>query len=662
MRHTLPLPGRCLAAVLFTALGLGAYGCGDSASVNPVVELASLSVGLTNGSATLQPGFSGGTTQYRVDVTTDVPTVTVTAQAAVASDTVTIDGQRTTSRSISLDPPGSTTVINVVVSEADTNSRTYVIRVVRAGLAGNNSLENLTVSPGPLAPTFDENLQSYTASVANNVGSVTVTPTLSDPAATMTVNGQDTNSGQTRTITLNGGGQSTTITIIVTAQNGNSKTYVVDVSRGRSNNNNLQSLGISPGTLSPTFRAGTTGYTVNLPATLASNVTSVTVTPRLQDTVATMSVNGQTTTSGQARTTPLPAPGSNTFINMVVVAQDGSPKTYTVNVIRAAPGGINNLTGLTVAPGGLDPNFNANTTSYTVNVGSGVSSVTVTPTEQDTAATTSVNGQATNSGQARTITLTGAGSNTLINIAVTAPNGNQKTYTVNVIRAALGGNDSLVNLTVSPGTLSPAFTVARTLPYTVNDVDSTATAILVTAVPQDSSATVEINSQAGNSRSIPLSGGPSNTDIEVHVIAPNGNDRTYLITVNQPAPATPPAPATAPDLIPQSDSCPLLEPPDPLDPNQCAPGTSREDNITNVNTPSFTISQPGAGETPHLYVDGTKVKDGFDQGANTLTPPSPLSDGVHSITSRVSIGENESGPSPALSVTIDTGAPGTPLP
>ncbi|MDH4084285.1 MAG: cadherin-like beta sandwich domain-containing protein, partial [Nitrospira sp.] len=471
MKQAFRLAGHCIGAVLFTAVGLGAYGCGDSATVNPVVELASLSVS----PGTLQPGFSGGTTQYRVDVTTDITTVTITAQAAVAGDAVTIDGQRTTSRSVILDPPGSTTVINIVVSETDTNSRTYVIRVVRAGLAGNNSLESLTVSPGTLAPTFDENLQSYTASVDNNVGSVTVTSTLSDTAATMTVNGQATNSGQARTITLNAGGQSTTITIIVTAQNGNSKTYVVTVSRGRSNNNNLQSLGISPGTLSPSFRAGTTGYTVNLAATLANNPANVTVTPRLQDTAATMTVNGQTTTSGQARTTPLPAQGSNTFINIVVVAQDGTPKTYTVNVIRAALGGNNNLSGLTVSPGPLAPVFSAATTSYTVDVASTVASITVTPTRQDSNATITVNGQAATSGQAQTVTLRAAGLSTSIPIMVTAPNGSSKTYTITVDRAALGGNNNLSGLTVSPGPLAPVFSAATTS-YTV-DVASTVASI-----------------------------------------------------------------------------------------------------------------------------------------------------------------------------------------
>ncbi len=844
MMRTVTVVRQYLVVTFLLLIGLAAYGCGDSATVNPVVELSSLTVN----PGTLQPAFSGETTQYSVNLSNDVTTVTVTAQPAVGGDTITINGQTTTSRAITLDPPGSTTIVNVVVSETGTNSRTYVVRLVRAGLAGNNSLENLAVTPGTLAPTFNMNQLTYTLTVPNTAGSVNVTPALSDPAATMTVNGQAAISGQPSTVTLNPAGQSTTVTILVTSQNGTEKPYTITVSRGVSNNNNLQSLTISPGTLSPAFNAATVGYTVNV----ASGVANITVTPREQDTAATITVNGQATNSGQARSITLNGAGSNTFINIVVTAENGTQKTYSINVIRAALGGNNNLSGLTVSPGSLDPgfsanttnytvdvangvtsvtvtpreqdtaatttvngqatnsgqartiqlngagsntsinvmvtapngnqksysitveraalggnnnlsglsvspgsldpnfsanttnytvdvgsgvssisvtptrqdsnatitvngtpatsgqgrsvtlngagsntsinigvtapngnqksysitveraalggnnnlsglsvspgsldpNFSANTTNYTVDVGSGVSSVSVTPSEQDTAATTTVNGQATNSGQARTIQLNGAGSNTVINIVVTAPNGSQRTYSVTVSRAALGGNNNLQSLTVSPGALSPSFTSGRTA-YAVNNVGSSATSILVTATPQDSSATVTINTQGGNSRSIPLPGGPSSTEIEVGVIAPNGNDRTYLITVNQPAPAEPPAPTSAPDLIAEDDSCLLVG-------NVCFPPTSDVDNITNVTTPRFRISQPGAGETADLYVDGNKVSSAFDSGGNTLRPTSALSDGNHSITSTVTNGGGESSQSPSLTVNINSVAPGGP--
>ena len=129
-----------------------------------------------------------------------------------------------------------------------------------------------------------------------------MTPTLSDPAATMTVSGQIAGSGQARTVIHNPAGQSTNIPIVVTAQNGNQKSYQVTVSRGVSSNSNLQSLTVSPGTLNPTFNANRTSYAVNV----ASGATSVTITPTLQDTSASMTWWAAATR--QARTVQLGAP------------------------------------------------------------------------------------------------------------------------------------------------------------------------------------------------------------------------------------------------------------------------------------------------------------------------------------------------------------------
>jgi hypothetical protein len=848
MMRTLTVAKQYLAAAFVILIGLMSSGCGDSATVNPVVELASLGVD----PGTLQPAFSGGTTQYTVDLSSNITSVTVTAQPAVSGDTVTINGQPTTNSVIPLGAAGTTTPVSIVVSETGTNSRTYTILLVRAGLTGNNSLQNLTLSSGTLTPAFDPNVQVYTVDVANNVGTIAMTPTLSDPAATMTVNGQPTGSGQAQTITLGPAGQSTIIPIVVTAQNGSPKSYQVTVSRGVSANNNLQSLTVSPGTLNPTFSANRTSYTVNV----ASGATEVTVTPRMQDAAATMTVNGQATNSGQARTIQLGGPGSNTPVFIIVTAQNGTQKTYTVGVTRAALGGNNNLSALTVSPGTLNPAFNANTLSYTVdvassvtsvsvtptrqdsnatitvngqaatsgqartiqlggpgsntpiliivtaqngsqktytvgvnraalggnnnlsaltvspgnldpdfdedtlvysiNVGSNVGSVSVTPTRQDSNATITVNGQATTSGQARTVNLNPAGQTTIIPIVVTAQNGSQKTYTVNVVRAALGGNNNLSALAISPGTLTPAFTAARTsytanvgsgvdsvtvtatksdsnasmtingqgtnsgqarsislgapgsnteiditvvapngTPriYTVNvsrgalggnnnlsaltispgtlspaftaartsytaNVGSGVDSVTVTATLQDTSASMTVNGQGTNSgqaRSISLGAAGTSTEIEIIVTAPNGDQKFYTVTVNRSALTAPPAPASAPDLIPEDDSCPR----DTVT-NECLPGTSDADNITNINTPRFRITQPGTGETPSLHVDGNKVDSTFNQAANTLQPTAALSDGDHEITYTVTNAGGESSQSPSLTVTIDTVAPGGP--
>ena len=104
MGRTFTAAAPYVTTLLILTIGLSVDGCSDSASVNPVVELASLTVR----PGTLQPSFSGATTEYTVDLANNIPGVTVTAQPAVAGDSVTIDGEATTSRSIPLGAAGET--------------------------------------------------------------------------------------------------------------------------------------------------------------------------------------------------------------------------------------------------------------------------------------------------------------------------------------------------------------------------------------------------------------------------------------------------------------------------------------------------------------------------------------------------------------------------
>ncbi|WP_256759246.1 S-layer homology domain-containing protein [Cohnella sp. WQ 127256] len=98
------------------------------------------------------------------------------------------------------------------------------------GALGNADLSGLTLSTGNLNPTFAPGTTAYSASVANNVSSVTVRASVSDINATMTVNGITVASGQSSgAIGLIVGGNA--ISIVVTAKNGTSKTYSVSVTR-----------------------------------------------------------------------------------------------------------------------------------------------------------------------------------------------------------------------------------------------------------------------------------------------------------------------------------------------------------------------------------------------------------------------------------------------
>lgn len=85
-----------------------------------------------------------------------------------------------------------------------------------------------------------------------------------------------------------------------------------------SSNNKLSSLAVEGYTLSPSFSSTVTSYTVNLPA----NTESINITGKKADSSASVEGLGKKTVED----------GSNT-IKIVVTAENGSTKTYTINAI-----------------------------------------------------------------------------------------------------------------------------------------------------------------------------------------------------------------------------------------------------------------------------------------------------------------------------------------
>ncbi len=140
-----------------------------------------------------------------------------------------------------------------------------------------------------------------------------------------------------------------------------------------------------------------------------------------------------------------------------------------------------------------------------------------------------------------TITLNGAGLDTTVSVVVTAQNGvDSKHYTITVHRAAPSSNNNLGTLTVTPGSMNPAFSPS-TVDYTVN-VATNDNSVTVTATLQDANATMQINGQgisSGQPREInPLQPAGSNTPITIAVTAQNGDNNEYKITVIRPLPSS----------------------------------------------------------------------------------------------------------------------------
>jgi hypothetical protein len=234
-----------------------------------------------------------------------------------------------------------------------------------------------------------------------------------------------------------------------------------------------------------------------------------------------------------------------------------------------------------------------------------------------------------------------------VTIEVTAQDSSKKTYNITINK--LSGNNDLKALSVVEGPLNPTFASGITV-YTA-DVDSDIDKVTISATKSDPNAAMSGSVIAGpgtesGTATLDLGGQGTSTDFLITVAAPDPGvlPKEYKITVHRATPAAPLAPTTAPDLIAEDDSGFL-------------PG-SDSDNITNVTTPRFQIPQPGAGETPSLYVNGVVIVGAtFDPTTNTLKPVDPLSFGNHTITYTLTNAGGESAQSPPLSVLISLVSP-----
>lgn len=137
----------------------------------PAPTLSALSV--SNGS--LSPRFSSGTKTYSVNVGTNVSSISIDASAASGSSFVSGFGPR----SVNLDYGNNKVVVKVKNSAGKVVA--YTINVNREdGRSTVNSLATLTLSAGTLDPEFNPGVNTYTATVTNDVEEVMVDATLVD--------------------------------------------------------------------------------------------------------------------------------------------------------------------------------------------------------------------------------------------------------------------------------------------------------------------------------------------------------------------------------------------------------------------------------------------------------------------------------------------------
>jgi len=339
---------------------------------------------------------------------------------------------------------GLNTINIVVTAQNGVAISDYQLAITRAdlGIKGVATLSAITANRGKLTfQVFNDGAYQYIDRVVNGVSSISITPTATNPLATITVNGAAVRSGTASDpIALNAG--IITINILVTAEDGRfTQAYTITVYRAGSNNAYLSSIKLDWGELSPSFAATTTSYTSNVPAQVAS----ITISPIAQDSTANIFIDGVVLHSGNFWSFSL-SPGANTFNLHVSIPGSAATKTYTLTINRALSPNADLLT-MALSAGTLTPQFSPDIINYTANVPYSESTIRESVVAGDNSSAVQINGSgAFYEVGYQTIPLV-VGSNTITTTvtesdgAVTGLGGAvTKTYTVTVTRAPAGSN------------------------------------------------------------------------------------------------------------------------------------------------------------------------------------------------------------------------------
>lgn len=344
------------------------------------------------------------TVPYKVSNTT--VNASVTSPTLIKSGTgswkLSNTGESLNNKSIIVEAENCDSIYSSVPGNSCTTN-TYSISIKRELPKSDATLSDIKINGKSISNFSSLNTEYTLDPVKNNVTSLNVVASLNDTDASYAVSGNNLSVGDN------------TISIKVTAEDGlTSKTYNLKVRR-QSNNADIKALTLTStpqGTLSPAFSSSTTSYKY----IYDESVTSVNVQASSSDTT----ISSITGTGDYDLST-------NSSANVVVTAEDGTVKAYTV-VFERKKSSINTLSSLTIKNGFdnylISPSFNENVTSYNVEVPNNVDKVTIagTATSKNVKSITGIGEVSLNFGSNKK------------NIVVTAEDGTAKTYSITINR------------------------------------------------------------------------------------------------------------------------------------------------------------------------------------------------------------------------------------
>lgn len=399
---------------------------------------------------------------------------------------------------------------NVTLTGTDQESgqvSVYTINIIRE-LSSDFTLVNLIPinSDTSEALSFDDNVEfsptvtTYMMHVPSTVNNIHFNTQTLNPKAIISVHGnKNLVSGENR------------IVVTVTSEDrSRSKAYFITVIKDKSEDNNLTSLMAKHGSTEKTFdiESGLTEFEY----TVDTNQKTITLLATPSDPFAEVNGTGEYALDY----------GINA-LKVIITAQNGDVKTYTVNVNRPYDLRLSNLV---TTHGQLLPKFDPEHKEYSIWVPVETTKLSLMATPM--ISTTQIEGTGWKSLE--------LGEN-IFEIRVVAPNGDYNAYSVVITRSA-STNNYLQELSLGEGVISPAFNKDYTQYETyVSDIHDNVTLSLI---PEDSKAVIEILDYSvekdadGNYIVKDIKDGANNIDIKV--TAEDKSERTYhLIVHRQPA-------------------------------------------------------------------------------------------------------------------------------
>lgn len=498
-------------------------------------DLEGLTV-IWNGVNENQISFDPAKTAYDLSSTPldyAVSSCTVITTAKNGYQSISINGETASSKSVAL-PIGASTATVSVTAEDGVTKKDYTVALFRKG---SNSPKDIQLVCGDINMRFDASTTEYPLTAASSIDTAHIMVTKEDESQSIVITAVGKEMPELSGDFSLGYGLNT-VTVKVKASGVEDKTYTLKITRtdtANSTDATLRSIGMTGIVLIPRFDRNTLSYS----AEVSSEISSTDVLPVAYNAAATVKVNGTPVTA--AKTVSLAA-GKNTITIDVVAQNPAHTQTYTVTVYRADGIKSNNsaLTGISVSPAEaeLGTIFSPSVLSYSANVENSISRVSISPQKAEAAQSVTVNGISVDYSSASVSVPVdlGVGKNT-VEINVSAEDGiSTRTYTLTFNRANTGvsNNANLSSLTISSGTLLPSFN-KNCLEYQAF-VNASVATIDVTPTVAAAASSVAVNFEtavSGSAKSVPLGAKGTDTIIKVTVTAQDGTTRTYTLTVNR---------------------------------------------------------------------------------------------------------------------------------